>query len=631
MRAPPYDLAPPPLVGALDPDRSGSTFAALVALVMALAAVVVFARMEALGPLTEHEALVVETAREMTQRGEWIVPHFGGEPRLRKSPLSYWLVAGSAAIRGSWDARAARLPSALAGLGTVAAVLWLGARMFGRRTGLVIGLVTASSVGVFWFSHEATAEMQLTFWCTLALALAWCGIESPSPTRRLWWLTAAYAAVAVAFYAKAPVPAVVIAGPLVLHPLVLRGPGPLRGLPWKRAVGRALGGSLKEIYGAARHVHLLRGILLVGVVFGFWAWSAYLLVPNAADVWRAETIGRVTGSLREFEVRPLYYYLPVALAFALPWSLSVFEGVASPFLARYRLQRSALFYVWIWFVLGFVFFSLQAYKRAHYVLPFHPPLCILTGVVVDRLFFGSPGPSLRRAMTAVCSLVVALIVLTSIGFFVVEHRLGAIRPAFGVGCALAIGGAALAGIFFLFDRRTLSLATIAVLAVLVFFIPVPALARAERDDPTVKPLAAAIREHVPPDAPVCWLPRPDARVLLASGRAIPRFESFVSAKLTPKQRRIAQENPAELAWYVDARFRSDAPIYVILNGGWFEYLRHTCKTPARVLATIDDPADPTRRDPGTAGEDAPIPARSMVIVTNVPATPTTRLAGSPTP
>jgi len=47
-------------------------------------------------PLNNHECFVSITAREMLESGDWIMPTYNGEPRLEKTPLSYWLVAGLA-------------------------------------------------------------------------------------------------------------------------------------------------------------------------------------------------------------------------------------------------------------------------------------------------------------------------------------------------------------------------------------------------------------------------------------------------------------------------------------------------------------------------------------------------------
>jgi len=42
-------------------------------------------------PLNNHECYVAITAREMLESGDWVMPTCNGEPRLEKTPLSYWL------------------------------------------------------------------------------------------------------------------------------------------------------------------------------------------------------------------------------------------------------------------------------------------------------------------------------------------------------------------------------------------------------------------------------------------------------------------------------------------------------------------------------------------------------------
>ena len=39
------------------------------------------------------EPRYASTAREMALNGDWIVPHFNGEPRINKPPIVYWAIA----------------------------------------------------------------------------------------------------------------------------------------------------------------------------------------------------------------------------------------------------------------------------------------------------------------------------------------------------------------------------------------------------------------------------------------------------------------------------------------------------------------------------------------------------------
>lgn len=125
------------------------------------------------GALELHEAYVVETASEMTARGEWVVPYFNAEPRLRKPPLSYWLTAivGRATHEeGRLHPWHGRLVSAMAAVGLVGLVAWLGVTLYDRPTGLLAGTMAATTQGIFHYAHSARADLLYAFWFAVALA-----------------------------------------------------------------------------------------------------------------------------------------------------------------------------------------------------------------------------------------------------------------------------------------------------------------------------------------------------------------------------------------------------------------------------------------------------------------------------
>ncbi|MCS6977177.1 MAG: hypothetical protein NZM31_09255, partial [Gemmatales bacterium] len=87
---------------------------------------------------SSHEARAAQDAQSVLEAGRLIIPKlFDGRIELQKPPLYYWLVAGSAFLRGrpvqAWDVR---LPAALAAIATVLLVIAIGWRGQGRFTGL---------------------------------------------------------------------------------------------------------------------------------------------------------------------------------------------------------------------------------------------------------------------------------------------------------------------------------------------------------------------------------------------------------------------------------------------------------------------------------------------------------------
>src|SRR3954447_682307 len=95
-----------------------------------------------------------EAAREMLASGNWIVPTFNFQLRVDKPALLYWLQIAAYQVCGV-NEFAARLPSALAALVAVLAAYELGRAMFGAATGLVTGLVLASTAMFCAAAHFA--------------------------------------------------------------------------------------------------------------------------------------------------------------------------------------------------------------------------------------------------------------------------------------------------------------------------------------------------------------------------------------------------------------------------------------------------------------------------------------------
>jgi 4-amino-4-deoxy-L-arabinose transferase-like glycosyltransferase len=86
-------------------------------------------------------------AREMMQSG-WLVPTNDGAPLLDTPPLAYWAVALSYKAFGV-SATAARLPAALATIGTVAFTFLIAERLAGYWRGFAAGLIYLCSAGTF--------------------------------------------------------------------------------------------------------------------------------------------------------------------------------------------------------------------------------------------------------------------------------------------------------------------------------------------------------------------------------------------------------------------------------------------------------------------------------------------------
>ncbi len=152
--------------------------------VLLLGCVLLLPRLGASGFWDPWEPRYVQASREMTQRGEFVVPYYRDNPRVNKAPLTYWLIAGSRAAFGPSET-ASRLPSAVLGiLGAIALALGFALRGL-RLAGFLAG--AALLTGPQWplVGRFATPDTPLAaaLAVTLAVALAWPALSDPRARR----------------------------------------------------------------------------------------------------------------------------------------------------------------------------------------------------------------------------------------------------------------------------------------------------------------------------------------------------------------------------------------------------------------------------------------------------------------
>ena len=111
-------------------DRTGMRRASSRApdvIILAVGCILLFGGLGARS-LWYSEGRWAEITREMILSGDFYHPTIGGEAYFDKPLLTYWLVAIVTAITGRLDEWAVRVPSAVSGLITVVATMWIGER-----------------------------------------------------------------------------------------------------------------------------------------------------------------------------------------------------------------------------------------------------------------------------------------------------------------------------------------------------------------------------------------------------------------------------------------------------------------------------------------------------------------------
>src|SRR5215471_9683994 len=148
---------------------------------------VLFANLGAPALWDEDEPKNAECAREMLERGDWVVPRFNYELRTDKPVLIYWLMMGSYSLFGV-NEFAARFPSALLAAGTCLLTYGIGRSLFRTAVGMWAGLILATTLMFTVAGRASTPDSTLIFFTTLAMLLFVVGVhkrfERGTPVRR---------------------------------------------------------------------------------------------------------------------------------------------------------------------------------------------------------------------------------------------------------------------------------------------------------------------------------------------------------------------------------------------------------------------------------------------------------------
>ncbi|QDU61441.1 Undecaprenyl phosphate-alpha-4-amino-4-deoxy-L-arabinose arabinosyl transferase [Planctomycetes bacterium Pan216] len=322
-------------------------------------------------PLTMHEGVLPQSAREMWQEGEWIIPLSGGRPWLERPPLPQWITIGVTSLVGTWDVWSVRIAPVLMGMAVVVMMAHLAAGCFGRSVGLLSGLLLATS---FEFTNYAWLAEEDIFLCAVvtgAVSLfAYIEFfqargEVESDLRffgsRPWSVWGLFALVGMTNLAKGLVFGMVMA----LLPIV----GFL-----------LLSGDLGRI---RRYLWCWGGLLTIAISVA-WPIAAWFRHPDVLDLWTFDLFGRLSGNYTAIN-EPWWYYLealPVAL---LPWPLFALLGlgVLSGKGLRERFSPERFFVLWA--ILPIFVFSLASGKHHHYLVQCLAPWSVLGAIGLKRV------------------------------------------------------------------------------------------------------------------------------------------------------------------------------------------------------------------------------------------------------
>ncbi len=377
--------------------------------------VALFAWLGTRGLNEPDEGRYAEIGREMAASGDWLTPRLNGFEHFQKPPLLYWATALGIRLFGvnEW---AARLPSALAALGTLCLTWRIASVLFGPWVRTAAVLILVSMAEFVLLSRTLTPDMMLTFWITLAIASL---VELVAGRGGPPWRIVFFVAIGLGFLCKGPMALVVPMSAAVCWQVALRRRGEAARLGW------------------------VSGLTISFVIGASWfVWMA-LQHPALIQYFLGDELRDRFFSSVHSRSQPFWFFVPVLLGGVLPWTPLLVAVAFEAYRAR-RARAPATAESWLlggWLLPPFAILSLSGSKLGTYILPLFPPLALLMA-----RFCGTHAgsPAFRRVLvgSTLCALVVAAAlpaVLVVLRAFAPPYRDASFTSAFGVLVLLLIG------------------------------------------------------------------------------------------------------------------------------------------------------------------------------------------------
>ncbi len=316
-------------------------------------------------PSPPDEPRFVLAAKTMVESGNWLVPYRGSEIYGHKPPPFMWAQVLSYQLVGNWRI-AFLLPSLLAALGTLWLVWDLAARLWNRAVAPYAALALLATLQFGLQARRGQIDMLLVFLTTLAMwALLRALLRGPNP-RALW-----------------------LGGFASGLGTVTKGVGFLPLLSLIPAAWAARRNDRRVSRPGLRGL----GIVFAGFLLGTAVWLLPLLLlllrsddpqmqAYAGEILLRQTVERYANPWHHYE--PAWYYLQVIATLWLPGAL-LLPWLLPAWWRRLRRSDPRQIVLLGWSVLVLLFFSLSPAKRAVYIFPALPALCLAAAPLLPGL------------------------------------------------------------------------------------------------------------------------------------------------------------------------------------------------------------------------------------------------------
>ncbi|MDQ2179320.1 glycosyltransferase family 39 protein [Marinifilum sp. D714] len=317
------------------------------------------------------EARNFVTAREMIEKGNWLVPTMNGELRLAKPPLPTWITAFFGNTFGMENLSMLRFPAGIMGSLMVFFMYQFTISLSGNRIkALTNSLVLVSSFYVLYMSRTGTWDIYCHSFMLGAIWIIHSAFKNHNS--KSLWIKFSFTGVllGLSFLSKGPVAFFALLLPfLIAYFSVYR---------------------LKDLKQYWKPIVLC---LFIFAIISFW-WPVYISIAHSQE---AAAVAKLeSGSWMNRHVRPFYYYWNFPIQSGI-WTLVIFTSLLFPYAFKNFETKKEYKFALIWTLSSVILLSLIPEKKDRYLLPVLIPSALLAGQFLHHLYIVFKNESAKKA------------------------------------------------------------------------------------------------------------------------------------------------------------------------------------------------------------------------------------------
>ncbi len=322
------------------------------------------------GIIDPSDGFFSESAREMFESGNYIVPRLNYEAYNNKPILTHWFICSAYQLFGVSEF-SSRIPSALCAILLCVGTYLFARRFLPRRVAVLSGFILMSSMLFSAVGRVSLVDMPLALWINLTVFSLFVGLEQKNNR----FITIGLIALGLSFLTKGPIAFLIAGGTFLLYFL-------------------ATATSLSPRAVATQFLKLqpLKALLIAAAINLPWFIAVGIATHGAfiTDFFFTENVMRAMGKIQMNHAQPPYYYLELFLGGFFPWTLLLFAGTPA-ILKWWKLRttdspriRLLAFCAAAALTVLCGFTALKG-KLPTYIVPMFPTVAILTAAALDAM------------------------------------------------------------------------------------------------------------------------------------------------------------------------------------------------------------------------------------------------------